>query len=89
MSWESRVVPKALCAHCGYESDRAATESGEKPEPGDISICLGCGGVNFFGPDLTQRKPTALEILELPPAIWQEVQRIQRARDQIKKGKTR
>jgi hypothetical protein len=38
----------ADCPECGYTMNRASSDQGEKPEVGDISICLNCGAINQF-----------------------------------------
>jgi hypothetical protein len=47
------------CLHCGKKLDSASGSA--SPEPGDISICIGCGGVLIFGDDCLMRLPTAKE----------------------------
>jgi len=52
------MVPTALCPHCGYGFDRASVAEGEKkePRPGDISMCISCGGFLVFTDDIRVRK---------------------------------
>jgi len=45
---QGEEVPEAPCGHCGARLDRASIDTGQRPEPGDISICWGCAGVNRF-----------------------------------------
>ncbi len=47
-------VPVCHCLSCGYLFEDATVTSGHKklPKPGDLSICLKCGAVAKFGPDL-------------------------------------
>lgn len=50
---------KTLCPRCGYEVDGATVITQQKevaPEPGDISLCLNCGGLNEFSPSLSLLK---------------------------------
>jgi len=40
-------MPKCFCLRCGYVVDAAAPINKKRsgpPEPGDISLCLNCGG---------------------------------------------
>jgi hypothetical protein len=43
-----------LCPECGYELDAATKVQGDKgaPEPGDVTVCMGCASVLEFGPEL-------------------------------------
>lgn len=43
-----------LCPKCGYTLDAATKVEGTKgaPEPGDLTVCLGCASVLQFGPEL-------------------------------------
>jgi hypothetical protein len=53
-------VPQALCAHCGALLDGASTTFPDPrlaPRPGDVTFCLGCGGLLMFGPGLRVRLP--------------------------------
>lgn len=57
-----RDTPVAPCPHCGEELDVASglgTQDG--PKPGDISLCIDCGGVNIFDENLKPRLPTQEE----------------------------
>lgn len=41
------------CPHCGYKADCASGfEPGSKPHPGSVSLCMACGGLAQFGPDM-------------------------------------
>lgn len=55
---ETEQVPLTICWHCDRPLDGATGINDEKPEPGAISLCLYCGAVAVFGPDLTLLPPT-------------------------------
>lgn len=60
-------VPVTLCWHCDRALD-AATDydnAGARPEPGAISLCLYCGAVAVFGPDLALQPPSKALLDEL------------------------
>lgn len=52
-------VPVTLCWHCDRALDAASDVDPEqtKPHPGAISLCLYCGAVAVFGPDLRLLPP--------------------------------
>lgn len=55
------------CPHCGKKVDAAIEVNFEDTSPteGDYSVCINCAGVSIYGPNLTLRKPSHLEGLEL------------------------
>jgi hypothetical protein len=59
-------TPRQYCLYCLSKLD-AATLFGSLglPEPGDATICMYCGGVHIFGPELLLRKPSDEEAREL------------------------
>lgn len=60
-------LDKCNCPWCGQLHD-AATHSGstvEVPEPGNLSLCVHCGGVAVFTGDLKLRRPTKAEQREI------------------------
>ena len=66
------------CLGCGKLLGAAAdpTDDDAVPEPGDITICIGCGYLMVFADDLTFREIREDEILEVP---LDQVSRLQRA----------
>lgn len=56
-------IPKQSCSFCGYVADTAANPfSGVKrPKPGDLIVCMNCGHLTAFGPDMKQRPLTPEE----------------------------
>jgi hypothetical protein len=58
-------VPKSQCPWCGHGLD--AVGGGSKirpPDPGDLTICLYCGGVAQFDEDLNLERPLDCTIEE-------------------------
>jgi len=45
------LTPAQTCPHCGHPFDRAGGDE-DRPEPGDLSVCIRCLGVMEFGPGL-------------------------------------
>jgi hypothetical protein len=66
------------CPYCGKKFDLTSDLEGENtPEPGNITICLGCAGVLIFGDNMEPKKPDPEELkefLKIP-----EVNRIRKA----------
>lgn len=57
-----------LCPHCERELDAASAMDGgpQRPEAGDLSVCLYCAGVSVFtGEGLIKRLPTKAELAEI------------------------
>lgn len=54
----THVVPDCACPTCHKVADRATAVDGNQkaPEPGDITVCLGCGEALSFGPGLSLGK---------------------------------
>jgi hypothetical protein len=56
-------TPATMCWHCDRMLDAAAEITGTaEPTPGAVSLCLYCGAVGIFGPDLVLQRPTAEEL---------------------------
>lgn len=50
------VIPESACPYCGLALDRATYYFGEKaPTPGMLTMCIDCGELSEFGPDLRLR----------------------------------
>lgn len=46
-------VPTSACGRCGQVLDHATGPDHDAiPEPGDITLCIRCGTVHRFGPDM-------------------------------------
>ncbi len=52
------------------------TDDDAVPEPGDVTICIGCGYLMTFNDDLTFRELTEEELLEVP---LDQISHLQRA----------
>lgn len=75
-------VSPSLCPYCGYFADAASsvTENEAPPKPGDISMCLSCGGVCVFSRDLMLRAITAEEREALPSHVTAFLKRMNQTR---------
>jgi hypothetical protein len=73
----------SLCPYCGYFVDRASgvRDWNSRPDPGDFSICMSCGGVMRFNPNMTLRKITALD--KIAPHEKALLERAERARREV------
>jgi hypothetical protein len=75
-------TPPRLCPTCGAVLDRATSATGEQatPSAGDITLCLYCGHLLEFGPDLKLREPSAEHLRECrreDPVIFDKLLRAQ------------
>ena len=70
------------CPRCNYKLTGATIAHGtdQKPEPGDTSVCLNCGQILTYEPDLSLRKATASEVRGLmdDAEAWATVEKAQR-----------
>ena len=62
------VLPhQDACPFCAHQLDRVMagpTNPNAVPKPDDFTVCIQCGGVLVFGPDLKVRPPTPAEHAE-------------------------
>jgi hypothetical protein len=73
-------LPISYCPTCKYEMDQATNVyGGGVPDKGAFSVCLNCGQLLIFSDDLTLRKPTLEEIIDVikdKPA-WRMIEKAQ------------
>ena len=63
----SHHVPVSVCPICQYEMDCATNVQGkEPPNQNSFSLCLRCGEILRFTPELKLREVTLSDLLELP-----------------------
>jgi hypothetical protein len=85
----SHTAKPSLCLNCGKFVDRAEAAIGKddpKPEPGDITICFGCGHVMAFDEELGLRELTKDEetkVADIPDIA--KVRILIRVREKYKK----
>ncbi len=68
MSSTTHKLPATKCPACGRTNNRSSAVEGvdpTPPEPGDVSICIGCGSIGIYTADLGMRAPTMVEVSEL------------------------
>lgn len=60
-------TPVTICWHCDRPLDAAANMPGQdaEPHPGAVSLCMYCGAVAIFGPDLILYPPSREELEEM------------------------
>lgn len=58
------------CPYCDKENNRVSNYTDDPTcpmvTPGDLSVCIGCGGIGVFGPKMKLRKITLKELAEIP-----------------------
>lgn len=67
MNADHRRVPESKCPKCGYTLDAVGQIENlivDKPEPGDLTVCLKCLAVLVFDKNMKQRTATAEEMHE-------------------------
>jgi len=65
---ESMLPRACLCPHCGAKLD-TSTELGHEdhaPVPGDYSMCLHCGVILIYTPELQVRRAELEDLAKLP-----------------------
>jgi hypothetical protein len=63
------ILPDDRCPSCGYVLDACAprpSNDRERPSPGDITLCFGCGEVLFFDAQMKHQllPPPRVEALD-------------------------
>jgi hypothetical protein len=64
-----RTNVAATCPACGNGASAATTETGAKPDAGDIAVCAYCSRVNLYEADLSLRAATQAELDSFPPSM--------------------
>ena len=63
------IVPESYCPRCFHKFDRASGlalhTTGEGPRPGDLTLCIACGQLLTFTPELDVRLPSPDEFERL------------------------
>jgi hypothetical protein len=66
MAWRETETPINHCIYCGNCNDRASHPDDDSiPSPGDLSVCISCGGITIFTKTLTVRKPSPGELAKI------------------------
>jgi hypothetical protein len=65
------TMSTTVCPGCRAVINRATSEAGVTPEPGDITVCAYCARILAFTPALTLRLATAADLENLTPAARQ------------------
>lgn len=59
-------APDSTCPHCDYPNDaNTGINTEDKPQPGDFSICWGCGSVGVFTSENKVREPDEFEKVDI------------------------
>lgn len=69
-------VPVTYCPKCKKKLDGATSFYGQKPVPGDVTICLYCLSVLTFGKDMKMVYLTEEEIKKLPPPLLRGIEEV-------------
>jgi hypothetical protein len=74
---EADRIAGSPCGHCGKDLDSASGDGGHKPNPGDVSVCVYCCGINEFDAELRLVKLTDEQIDALPSESASEIREMQ------------
>jgi hypothetical protein len=81
-------VPESPCPGCGKKLDGATDWSGNAaPSPGDVTVCIDCGEISEFEPDLSLRPASADCLAQLDLIEIQRARRISAAYQAWKRNK--
>ena len=64
---KSTPTPEVACPFCGHLLDMAMCSPSTPeatPSPGDLSLCINCGGLTIFTEDMGMRVPTDAEMAQ-------------------------
>ena len=82
MPFKSFRISMSKCLGCGKEVNGTTNaESGSRPKPGDVTVCLYCGHIMAFGKRLILRELTSAEMRDV--AGNKTILAIQQARGKI------
>ena len=78
-------TPDAYCAACGKRLNATGPISdpdGQGPDPGSITVCVGCGAILIYRADMRLRFLTPAEMARLhaDAEAWTTIERIQAER---------
>jgi hypothetical protein len=62
---ETTRVPESRCLGCGAVQSATTSLDGQRPSPGDFTVCLECGHLMVFADDLTVRELTEGEMHDI------------------------
>jgi hypothetical protein len=75
--WKPFRFKLTRCPHCGHRLNACSTLGEDRPpNPGDLSVCMGCGQVVRFGPKLKLQRVPASVIAALLPDERAELQEV-------------
>ena len=75
--YKNHPLPEQTCEVCGYKFDCAMGTGSQRPRPGDYSVCLKCGEIYTYQPDMTMRVPTLMELMELDAETSRQLELVQ------------
>ena len=66
------------CVRCGYRMDAASSMFDDAtPSPGDFTVCINCGKVMRFGPQLELQDVPTEDMLAIPAEVAHQIRQIQ------------
>lgn len=75
-----RRLPKSSCPLCGKKLDAASDADGEeRPSPGDVTLCIGCGTVFEYDGEMKLRVMTEAELSALEEEVQAQIKTVRMA----------
>jgi hypothetical protein len=71
------VIAPTACGHCGGVHEAASGDRGQKPKPGDYSVCFSCTGINRYDEELRNVRVDEAEIDALPADLHDSLREAQ------------
>ena len=83
---KTHIIPDVACPTCSYEFIRATGFDGKKPQPHDVTMCMGCSEIFIFNEDMSIRLPNDDDLRDLP---LDEISKMQYFLNQMRKQRER
>jgi len=74
------LTTPSKCPTCNYElpAETCIKDANAKPKAGDLSVCLNCGEILVFDPDLKLRMPTISDVMSWDADLFKQVSAAQK-----------
>lgn len=86
---KSHQLHRDICPHCGYQPDTATgIDSDERPQPGNLSVCINCTGMLYFDDNLILQKLDEARFNALDEKTKKELQFMVQMLGRLRRKKT-
>ena len=73
---ETRLPPQP-CPNCRTQLDCAGNLDGERPKPGDVTVCVECAAPLRYSDNMTVRELTDLDFRDVPLLVLRQLDALQ------------